>query len=219
MRSAAFFLSLVAAASANLYVTSPVSGTTFTAGQNATITWQDDGKSPTLQAFGPSKVSVYVGNAIDQTSVQLIVASVDVSTTSTIDFIPNASIGPSSSDYFIRFESLSLKDATNPQYPALAFSAKFTLSGGTGQFTPEEQSQIAGASTAPLGGSSSSSSPASTLATSSTSSHSSSSSKTGSGSTPSSTGQHASSNSAVGISTGKFIAGALAGVVGLAMLL
>jgi len=214
MRSAAFFLSLVAAASANVYVTSPVAGTVFTAGQNSTITWKDDGMSPSLQSFGPSEVSIYVGNAQEQTSLQLIVSSVDVSTTSSIVFIPDGTIGPSGSDYFIRFQSINLKDATNSQYPAEAFSAKFTLNGATGQFTPQEQSEIDGQSTAPLGGATSVSSPA--VSTPASSSHKSSS--TGSASTPTASGsQHASSNGAVGINAGRFITGVLVGVVGVVL--
>ncbi len=72
---------------------------------------------------------------------------------------------------FIRFESISLKDATQTQYPALAFSAKFAyvlsrslhleavtpdrdplhrMTSMTGVFTAEILSQIAGQSTAPL---------------------------------------------------------------------
>jgi len=100
MRSsaAAFFLSMVAAASASVYITSPVAGTVFTAGQNSTISWKDDGNSPSLQQFGPSKVSVYVGNSQQQTSLQLIVDSVDVSTTGAVIFVPDASIGPPTSD-------------------------------------------------------------------------------------------------------------------------
>jgi len=224
MRSlATFLLSLVAVASANLYITSPTATTIWTAGQNSTVQWQDDGNTPNLQAFGPSKVSIYVGNAIQQTSLQLIVGSVDVSTTNAIEFIPDGTIGPSGADYFIRFESLSLKDATNPQFPALAFSAKFTLNGMTGQFTPQEQSQIDGASTAPLGGSSTpaSSLPATTTGTSMTMSSSRlSSTKSSSGASPSSSSntQKGASNAAVGISVGKFVTGAFAGVVGLAML-
>jgi hypothetical protein len=217
MHFAAFFLSLVAAASANIYITSPVAGTVFTAGENSTITWQDDGKSPSLESLGPCKVSVYIGNAIQQTSLQLIVDSVDVSKEDSVVFTPDGSIGPSGSDYFIRIESLSLKDSANPQYPALAFSAKFTLNGATGTFTPAEQSQIDGASTAPLGGSTatSSTSHSSTTSTNSskTSSGSSKSSSTSTGSQPSAT-----NGAAVSIIGNQFAA-ILAGAIGLAMFL
>lgn len=217
--AAAFFLSMVAAASATVYITSPVAGTVFTAGQNSTINWKDDGSSPSLQQFGPSKVSIYVGNSQQQTSLQLIVSNVDVSKTDAIVFIPDGSIGPTSPNYFIRIESLSLKDATNPQYPALSFSPKFTLNGATGQFTPAEISQINAASS--VGGPAGASTPVSTPVSTPISSPSStphSSSKTSSGTSPSSTTKQ-NSGEALSISSGKFAAGVLAGVVGLAMLL
>ena len=47
-------------------VTSPVASTTFTAGQQATISWQESGSGPTLKEFGVAKVSIYVGNAQQQ---------------------------------------------------------------------------------------------------------------------------------------------------------
>jgi len=145
-------LALSAGAIANVFITSPVASSTFTGNKQATISWQDDGSQPSLKSFGPAKVSIYAGNAQQQTSLQAIVPSVDVSSTSSIQFTVDPSIGPNSNEYFIRIESLSLKDAKNPQYPALAFSAKFTLNGMTGTFSQEVQSQIAGQSTAPLAG-------------------------------------------------------------------
>ncbi|TRM66898.1 hypothetical protein BD626DRAFT_484134 [Schizophyllum amplum] len=148
--SSLLFLSMVSAALANVYTTSPIASTTFTGGQPATISWQDDGESPSLKDFGPAKVSIYVGNAMQQTMLQEITPSTDVSTLGSIEFTPDASIGPDSGEYFIRFESLSLKDATSPQYPALAFSAKFAMSGMSGAFSSDAQKQIDGQSTAPI---------------------------------------------------------------------
>jgi hypothetical protein len=146
-------LGLAAApALANVFITSPTASSTFNGGQQAQIQWQDDGKAPTLKDMGNCKVSIYVGNALQQTSVQTIVDSVDVSTTSTIQFTPDAGAGPNSNEYFIRVESLTAKDSGNPQYPALSFSAKFTLAGMTGSFSPAVEAQIAGQSTAPLAG-------------------------------------------------------------------
>lgn len=74
--SIAVLLSMVAAVSADIYMTSPVATTIFTAGQNSTITWQDDGKTPNLQALGPCKVSIYVGNAIQQVRIQVHISGV-----------------------------------------------------------------------------------------------------------------------------------------------
>ncbi|KAG6907538.1 hypothetical protein DXG01_008574 [Tephrocybe rancida] len=130
-------LALSTSAFATVFITSPTSSSTFVGGQQATISWQDDNAAPALKDFGPSK---------------LIVPSVDVSTTQSIQFTPDASIGPNGNQYFIRFESLGLKDAAAPQYPALAFSAKFTMSSMTGTFSPAILDQINGQSTAPLAG-------------------------------------------------------------------
>jgi hypothetical protein len=65
----------------------------------------------------------YSGKILFQTRLQTLNASVDVSKASEITFTPDASIGPNSSEYFIRIESLSLREG---QYPAMAFSSKFT---------------------------------------------------------------------------------------------
>ncbi|KIK82631.1 hypothetical protein PAXRUDRAFT_153602 [Paxillus rubicundulus Ve08.2h10] len=144
-------LALAASALANLYVTSPIATTTFTAGQQATISWQDNGQSPTLLQFGNATFAIYVGNAIQQTPLQTIVTNVNVSTTSSIVFTPDGTIGPNSSEYFVRVTSLTLMDPTQPQFPAEAFSAKFTMTGMTGTFNSSIQAQIDGQSTAPIG--------------------------------------------------------------------
>jgi hypothetical protein len=153
MFSSAFVvLGLSASAFANIYITQPVGSTTWTGGQQSTVSWQDDGQQPSLASFGPAMVSIYAGNSQQQTLLQTITPSVDVSTTQTIVFTPDPSIGPSTDEYFIRFQSLSLKDANNTQYPALAFSAKFTMAGMSGTFNATVQAQIDGQSTAPIGG-------------------------------------------------------------------
>ncbi|KIM52553.1 hypothetical protein SCLCIDRAFT_1223621 [Scleroderma citrinum Foug A] len=150
--SAIVSLALAASALANVYLTAPVSSTSWPAGQQATITWQDDGQSPSLASFGVAKFSIYVGNANEQTPLQLISANVSVANVSSLTFTPDPTIGPNSDEYFIRVESLNLKDAKSPQYPALAFSAKFTLTGMSGQFNTSVQQEIDGQSTAPIGG-------------------------------------------------------------------
>lgn len=178
--SAVLILTLVSAAYAELFITAPVGSTTLTGGQEATISWQDNGVSPTLAEFGDAKVSVYAGNALQQTQLQEIVASVNVASTSSIQFTPDASIGPNSAEYFIRFESLNLKDAGAPQFPALAFSAKFTMSGMSGTFNSAVQAQIDGQSTAPLAGQTSAASSATGSVSASTTARSSSASASGS---------------------------------------
>lgn len=150
--SAIISLALAASALANVYLTAPVATTSWPASQQATITWQDDGQSPSLASFGAAKFSIYVGNANQQTPLQLISANVNVANISSLAFTPDPTIGPDSSEYFIRVESLNLKDAKSPQYPALAFSAKFTLTGMSGKFNTSVQQMIDGQSTAPIGG-------------------------------------------------------------------
>jgi len=182
-------LALVAPALANIFITAPVASTSFTGGQQATITWQDDGLTPSLTSFGPALVGIYVGNANQQTLLQTISASVDVSTTASIVFTPDGTIGPDGSDYFIRFQSLSLKDATNAQYPAEAFSAKFTLTNMTGTFNSTVQAEINGQSTAPIGATASSSATGATSAkTSATTSHATSATSSAKATSTSSTG-------------------------------
>ena len=54
-------------------VTSPVATSSFASGQQSTITWQDDGLSPSLSSFGPSKISIYAGNAQQQVSSFILI--------------------------------------------------------------------------------------------------------------------------------------------------
>ncbi|KAJ3477469.1 hypothetical protein NLI96_g10443 [Meripilus lineatus] len=143
---------LASTANAVLFITAPVASTSWAAGTQQTISWQDDGTAPDLKTFGPAKVTIGVGNAVTQTQLQTVVPSVDVSTTSSILFTPDPSIGTNGNFYFVRFESISAKDPAQPQYPLLAFSAKFTMTGMTGTFNSTVQAQIDGSSTAPLGG-------------------------------------------------------------------
>jgi cobalamin biosynthesis Mg chelatase CobN len=97
-----------------------------------------------------------------------------MATTSELIFCPMVvvTVVPNARHSFIRVESLGLKDAKNPQFPAEAFSAKFayafmlltvanallitslnSLSSMTGTFNATVQAQVDGASTAPIGGS------------------------------------------------------------------
>jgi len=142
----------VSPALGKLYVTTPVDGTTWTAGQNQTLSWKDDGSEPTLAKFKDASVGIFVGSSTVQTLVQEIVASVDVATTESIVFTPDPSVGANGDYYFIRFQSLALKDANNSAFPAEAFSATFTMNGMTGSFNESERAEIgsiAAAATAP----------------------------------------------------------------------
>jgi len=151
--SALVTLALASSAFAGVFFTSPTASIGFVGGQPANITWQEDNVVPLLPAFGLAKASIYAGNSISQTSLQLISASIDVTNPLFLTFTPDATIGPNGAEYFIRFESLSLMDATNPSIPALAFSHIFPMTGMTGTFDAEVQSEIDGQSTAPIGGS------------------------------------------------------------------
>ncbi|TFY63730.1 hypothetical protein EVG20_g6197 [Dentipellis fragilis] len=126
-----------------IFTTAPVASTNWQAGQQFSVTWQDDGSAPNLQAFGLADVGLYAGSQSQQTLLQDI-GNVDVSTTNSVQFTPSASVGPNGASYFIRFTSVNLKDPNAPTFPAQAFSAIFTLSGMTGQFNASVQAQIAG---------------------------------------------------------------------------
>lgn len=145
----AIVLALSAVAFGKVFITEPVSTTSWAAGTPQTVSWQDDGAAPDLKSFGPAKISIYVGGAQQQTLLQTITPSLDVSTAGSVQFTPDPSIGPNSDQYFIRFESISLKDPTTPTAPALSFSAKFAMTGMTGTFSPEIQAQINSLSLAP----------------------------------------------------------------------
>jgi len=142
--------SLFSVAFATVSMTEPVASTIYSGGKaGAVVSWMENGNPPSLAEFGLATISIYVGNAIQQTSLQVLSNSTDVSTTSTITFTPDPTIGPSGSDYFIRIESISGKDNTST--PFEAFSAKFTLNNMTGNFSASVSAEIAGQSTAPLG--------------------------------------------------------------------
>jgi len=152
---------LAVPAFAAVSITEPVASTSWAAGVQQTIQWQDDGQTYNLTAFGLSEVGVWAGNQIQQTELQMIVASVDVSTTSSITFTPLATIGPDGDYYFIRFTSINMKQAANPMYPEEAFSAKFTLTGMTGTFNATVQAEVNAASSVGAPGAPSTGAPAS----------------------------------------------------------
>jgi len=77
-------------------------------------------------------------------------AAVNVSTTASIEFTVDPTVGPNGSDYFIRFSSATLANPTSPTNPYLSFSSKFTLAGMTGTFNQTVLNQIASATSAPL---------------------------------------------------------------------
>ncbi|EKM56687.1 uncharacterized protein PHACADRAFT_141532 [Phanerochaete carnosa HHB-10118-sp] len=130
----------------------PVASTSWAAGQQQTLKWIDDGTSPNLTSFGNASFGIYTGNVNQQTLLQMIAPSVNVSATDSIVFTPDPTIGEDGAFYFIRAQSLTLMDPKNPTFPAEAFSALFTLTGTSGQFNATVQQEIDGTSTAPIGG-------------------------------------------------------------------
>jgi len=224
MRAATLFLALAAvvpSAFATIFTTAPVATTSWQSGQEQTITWIEDPNTPTpaLKDFGPTKISIYVGNSQQQTSLQLISPSTDVSTISQLKFTPDPTIGPNSKEYFIRFESISLKDAKQPQFPALAFSSKFELTGMSGKFSADVQAQIDGASSLPIGSTSTSSRPASSSVSSSVPPKSTGTSSSSSSRPSGTSGAQGNSGGALGLAAGKLLTGVVAAVVGLTIFL
>ncbi|KAH9034734.1 hypothetical protein EDB84DRAFT_1239183, partial [Lactarius hengduanensis] len=195
---------------ATVFVTAPTASTSWPAGQQATITWQDDGNTPNVKSFGPSLIGLYAGNQQQQTLLQTIASDVDVSAVSTVTWTPDATVGPNFNNYFIRFTSNDLPDPTQSQFKAEAFSAKFTLTGMTGTFNASVQAQISGTTAAgtstPLSSGSSTSSPSATTAKPSGSSSKSSSSA-------SSTSTKAASNGA-----GRIVVPSVVGASGVAVI-
>lgn len=150
---------------AGVYITNPVGSTKQQGGQVITVTWADDGNTPTVGSIGPCTIDIYTGSKTVQTQLQNLAASVDVSKASSVSATVDPSIGPNGSFYFIRVTSLNLKDTANPQYPYQAFSAKFELQGMSGNFSQAVLAQIQDSGVSP-----SSVTSASKAATSSTSS-------------------------------------------------
>lgn len=221
--SALVALTALPAAFAAISMTAPVASTSWQAGQQQVISWMDDGKAPSLADMGVCMVSIYVGSQIQQTQLQLISNNVNVAQTGSIAFTPDPSIGANSNSYFIRIESTTLKDTSNPQFNAEAFSAKFTLTGMSGTFNSTIQAQIDAGNSSGAGSATSAAAGSSTPAASSTSASSAASSKAASSSssaksTGSATPTGASSNGAAGILASAGLVGTVASLLG-AMLL
>jgi hypothetical protein len=142
--SIALLASIAPQALATLYITAPVANTVCQANQPCKITWNDDGVAPALKDIGVVQGGIYVGSVTSQTQIQPI-GSIDVSATPEWSFTPGASIGENGAYYFLRFESIGLKDPNNAANPWIGFSAKFTLQGMTGTFSDTIKSQISAA--------------------------------------------------------------------------
>ncbi|KAG8743299.1 hypothetical protein FRC10_012262 [Ceratobasidium sp. 414] len=147
MRAAASLLALAAVAPvafAAPYFTKPITGDSCAAGQPCTLSWQDDGKAPSLAEFGDCTIAVYTGSQQQQTQMQFI-SPTNAGNTASVVFIPDATVGQNSDQYFIKMISINAPDPAMPQYKATAYSPKFSLTGMTGQFNQTILQQIAAA--------------------------------------------------------------------------
>lgn len=145
-------LALATPALATIYTTSPVGSTQAYGGQALTITWDDNGESPTLPEIGPCSIDLCIGSDNDQRCVQNLGERVDVSKATTLTATINPNAGENGKYYFIRYRSLNLVDpnsAPNGQeatWPYQQYSARFFLNSMTGNFD-EQTKAIATAST------------------------------------------------------------------------
>jgi len=139
----AFAAVVAPAVLAGPYFTSPVAGTTCVAGQQCTVSWQDDNIAPLLAEFGDCTLAVYTGSQNQQALMQTI-APANAASTGSVVFTPDATVGENSSSYFIKMISVNAADPTNAMYKATAYSAMFTLTGMTGTFSDAVKAQIAG---------------------------------------------------------------------------
>jgi len=195
MRAAASLLALAAVAPvafAGPYFTKPITGDSCAAGAPCTIEWKDDGKAPTLVDFGDCTIALYTGSQQQQTQMQFI-SPTNAATTGSVVFIPDATVGQNSDQYFIKMISINAPDPAMPQYKATAYSPKFSLTGMTGQFNQTILQQIgaaadpSAAATSPAASSAAATSPAGSTSAAASTAHSSSASGTRTGTAASST--------------------------------
>jgi len=195
MRAAASLFALAAVAPvafAGPYFTKPITGDSCAAGAPCTIEWKDDGKAPTLVDFGDCTIALYTGSQQQQTQMQFI-SPTNAATTGSVVFIPDATVGQNSDQYFIKMISINAPDPAMPQYKATAYSPKFSLTGMTGQFNQTILQQIgaaadpSAAATSPAASSAAATSPAGSTSAAASTAHSSSASGTRTGTAATST--------------------------------
>jgi hypothetical protein len=146
-------LTFSSTALANVFITTPNAATSWAAGQVHTIEWQEDptNKPPLIAALGLCNFTLAVGSPMKTVRLQTI-GTVDPAKQSSIPFTPDPTVGEDKfSDYFIRMESLNVRDPDQPANPALSFSGHFTLTGMTGTFNAATKAIIAGASSTTAG--------------------------------------------------------------------
>ncbi|PWN52503.1 hypothetical protein IE53DRAFT_373529 [Violaceomyces palustris] len=141
--AAVLALALAAASPAlsTLVATSPVASTTGRGGKKLDVEWKDDGTSPKISSdWGSVNIFLATGSHDVQFKLQELGTAVSPSKTSgsyTID----PSVGPDGGYYFIRFEGTN---AAANGIPPMAFSARFTLKGMSGQFNSTVMAELSG---------------------------------------------------------------------------
>ncbi|KAG9090520.1 hypothetical protein FRC06_001003 [Ceratobasidium sp. 370] len=73
------------------------------------------------------------------------ISPTNAGTTASVVFVPDATVGQNSDQYFIKMISINAADPAMPQYKATAYSPKFSLTGMTGSFNQTILQQIAAA--------------------------------------------------------------------------
>lgn len=122
--SALFALAVARSASASLYVTFPIKGSTCAVGQNCQIKWTDSQDAPSTSTLGETSVDLVTGDAGNLQLAQALGGVSNPSSATALTFTPQASLSPTA-QYAIRFTP---KKNTS----ALVFSTYFTITGGTG---------------------------------------------------------------------------------------
>ncbi|RKP06741.1 hypothetical protein THASP1DRAFT_31446 [Thamnocephalis sphaerospora] len=120
---------LAAPAYANFYPTFPVGDSVWPAGTQQTITWQDDGSAPSLDAIPSFKLELQTGTDAAQKTLAVVGTTIDPKSKS-IRFTIPANIGPSGKVYFFRF---------TPSVGEIKWTTRFTLTGATGTFPDDVQ--------------------------------------------------------------------------------
>ncbi|TFK53037.1 hypothetical protein OE88DRAFT_1334691 [Heliocybe sulcata] len=102
-------------ARAELYVASPAAGSTCHAGQPCTVTWLDNGEVPLLSSLGACTVGLYTGS--DELLQEI--EPVNPASTLSLQFTPNAAVGPNGDGYYVRFQLDGMSGSTPTQISSL----------------------------------------------------------------------------------------------------
>lgn len=140
--------------------------TTGTGGKSLKLKWNDNNQTPKLSSdWGGINIFLAAGGEATQYKLQQLASNINVSKTHG-SYIVDASIGPNGQYYFIRMEGTKTNSSG---IPPMAFSARFTLSGMTGNFNSSVLAAAQGKEGSAPGSSSGASSTSSTGLTRSTS--------------------------------------------------